>query len=77
MATDKKTLFVNGGNGAVAGTPAEEEARARDLARRYRCEFLDLRTRGSHPPSVQNRYYIREFASVRNIDTYDGIGIHH
>ena len=43
MATDKKTLFVNGGNGALAATPAEEEARARDLARRYRCEFLDLR----------------------------------
>ena len=43
MATDKKTLNVNGGNGAFTGTPAEEEARARDLARRYRCEFLDLR----------------------------------
>ncbi len=25
------------------GSPAEEEARARDLARRYHCEFLDLR----------------------------------
>jgi type IV pilus assembly protein PilB len=43
MANDKKSLFVNGGNGAPAATPAEEEARARDLARRYRCEFLDLR----------------------------------
>ena len=43
MATDKKSLFVNGGNGAAAATPAEEEGRARDLARRYRCEFLDLR----------------------------------
>jgi type IV pilus assembly protein PilB len=39
-------LFVNGGNGASAvpvGTPAEEEARARDLAGRYHCEFIDLR----------------------------------
>jgi type IV pilus assembly protein PilB len=43
MATEKKPLFINGGNGAIAATPAEEEARARDLARRYRCEFLDLR----------------------------------
>jgi type IV pilus assembly protein PilB len=42
MATDKKAIFLNGGNGASA-TPAEEESRARDLARRYRCEFLDLR----------------------------------
>ena len=40
--TPNKNIFVNGGNGAAA-TPAEEEARARDLARRYRCEFLDLR----------------------------------
>jgi type IV pilus assembly protein PilB len=43
MSTEKKPLFVNGGNGAPLGTPAEEESRARDLARRYRCEFLDLR----------------------------------
>jgi type IV pilus assembly protein PilB len=41
MATDKRSLFLNG-DGATA-TPAEEEARARDLARRYRCEFLDLK----------------------------------
>ncbi len=43
MATDKKPIFVNGGNGSAVSTPAEEEARARDLARRYRCEYLDLR----------------------------------
>jgi type IV pilus assembly protein PilB len=40
-------LFINGGNNvaaaAVAATPAEEETRARDLARRYHCDFLDLR----------------------------------
>jgi type IV pilus assembly protein PilB len=45
MATDKKTIFINAGNGAAPPvSPAEEEARARDLARRYRCEFLDLRS---------------------------------
>ena len=38
-------LFVNGGgvSGAAFATPAEEESRARDLARRYHCEFVDLR----------------------------------
>ncbi|MFB3916556.1 MAG: GspE/PulE family protein [Terriglobales bacterium] len=39
-------LFVNGGNGSQnipIGTPAEEEVRARDLARRYHCDFIDLR----------------------------------
>jgi type IV pilus assembly protein PilB len=44
MATNKNPLFVNGGNGAAAfTTPAEEESRAKDLARRYRCDFVDLR----------------------------------
>ena len=43
MATEKNSLFVNGGNGAAGLSPAEEEARARDVARRYRCEYLDLR----------------------------------
>ena len=44
MATDKNPLFVNGGNGAAGfSTPAEEESRARDLARRYRCDFVDLK----------------------------------
>src|ERR1700757_2236636 len=42
-ATDKKSLFANGISATPIGTPAEEEARAQDLARRYRCEFLDLR----------------------------------
>ncbi|MGI9104087.1 MAG: GspE/PulE family protein [Terriglobales bacterium] len=41
MATDKKSIFIN--SAGLTGTPAEEEARARDLARRYRVEFLDLR----------------------------------
>ncbi len=42
--SNTQTLFVNG-NGHIipAGTPVEEEQRARDLAERYRCEFLDMR----------------------------------
>jgi type IV pilus assembly protein PilB len=42
---EKKSLFVNGGNGgqiATNGTPTDELDRARDIARRYRCEFVDL-----------------------------------
>src|SRR6267378_6940205 len=43
---DKKTALVNGGNGGklapeAATVPGERE-RARDIARRYRCEFVDL-----------------------------------
>ncbi len=51
MATEKKSIFLNGGNGPNAATlsPAEEAARARDLAHRYRCEFLDLRNTHLHP----------------------------
>src|SRR5690349_23912265 len=41
---DKKSLFVNGGNGGriATETPADELSRSRDVARRYRCEFVDL-----------------------------------
>ncbi len=40
---EKKSVFVNGGNGqAVTGTHSEELERAQDVARRYRCEFVDL-----------------------------------
>src|SRR6201997_4177205 len=42
---EKKSLFVNGGNGgqiATSGPAADELERARDIARRYRCEFVDL-----------------------------------
>src|ERR1700686_1310185 len=43
---DKKTVLVGGGNGGkLVPDPAsipDEIARARDLARRYRCEFVDL-----------------------------------
>src|SRR5262245_8021882 len=44
MATDKRSLFVNGGNGGRLATPGDvvdQEVRARDLA--PRCEFVDLR----------------------------------
>ncbi len=41
--SETKSIFVNGGDGAALASPAEEESRTRDLARRYRCEFLDLR----------------------------------
>src|ERR1051326_1976268 len=46
MATDKRSLFVNGTNPKLAFTTddvIDQEVRARDLARRYRCEFVDLR----------------------------------
>ena len=43
MAETSKSLFVNGAN-ALTGDAAAQEARARDLAKRYRCEFVDLRS---------------------------------
>ncbi|MFZ0805282.1 MAG: pilus assembly protein PilB, partial [Candidatus Sulfotelmatobacter sp.] len=46
MATaDKKSVFVNGGNGgpiSPTGNPLTDLERAQDVARRYRCEFIDL-----------------------------------
>ena len=43
---DKKTVVVSGGNGGKlapeAATVPNEQERARDIARRYRCEFIDL-----------------------------------
>jgi type IV pilus assembly protein PilB len=41
MVAGKTPLFVNGGGGPA--DQAADETRARDLARRYRCEFVDLR----------------------------------
>jgi len=38
---EKKSIFVNGGNGNVS--VEDEQAQAHDLARRYRCEFVDLK----------------------------------
>jgi len=42
---DKKTAVVNGGNGGklVPETVGDDIERARDIARRYRCEFVDLK----------------------------------
>jgi type IV pilus assembly protein PilB len=38
---DKKSIFVNGGNGSMS--IEDELAHAHDLSRRYRCEFVDLK----------------------------------
>ena len=38
---ERKSIFANGGNGNVS--VADEQAEAQDLARRYRCEFVDLK----------------------------------
>src|ERR1700740_762453 len=42
---EKKSLFVNGENGGqvvATGNPVTDLERAQDVARRYRCEFVDL-----------------------------------
>src|SRR5271168_420786 len=42
---EKKSLFVNGENGGqvvTTGNPITDLERAQDVARRYRCEFVDL-----------------------------------
>ena len=40
---DKKSIFVNGGNGNVF-TVGDEMVHAEEMARRYRCEFVDLKS---------------------------------
>src|SRR5579884_825748 len=40
---EKKSLFVNGGARVAVENQAEESAKAQDVARRYRCEFVDLK----------------------------------
>ncbi len=46
MATmaEQKPILINGGNGGRIGParPAAELEKAQDVARRYRCEFVDL-----------------------------------
>ena len=46
MATaDKKSLFVHGENAGqvvTTGNPITDLERAQDVARRYRCQFVDL-----------------------------------
>src|SRR5512140_1744153 len=40
---EKKSVFVNGENGGrVTATHADDLEKAQDVARRYRCEFVDL-----------------------------------
>ncbi len=50
----KTPLFVNGNPGGPVDHTAEE-TRARDLAHRYRCEFVDLREFPYRPRSVPLR----------------------
>ena len=45
---DKKTIVVNGGNGGKPEAVGDELERARDIARRYRCEFVDLKDFSLH-----------------------------
>jgi len=40
---EKKSVFVNGENGGVTAARAGDLDKAQDVARRYRCEFVDLR----------------------------------
>jgi len=50
MATTNKAIFVNGGSIATPLVQGgDEEARTRDLAQRYRCEFLDLKNTHLQP----------------------------
>jgi type IV pilus assembly protein PilB len=50
MATTNQKIFVNGGAAVPPSLQgSDEEARARDLAKRYRCEFLDLRNTHLQP----------------------------
>ena len=42
MTDPQKPIFVGGGNGSPAGIQDEVE-HGKDLARRYRCEFVDLK----------------------------------
>src|SRR5579864_7638853 len=40
---EKKSVFVGGNGQTGAGNVSDDMARAQEVARRYRCEFLDLR----------------------------------
>jgi len=40
---EKKTVFANGANGQTGTGGSNDPERARDIARRYRCDFVDLR----------------------------------
>src|ERR1700730_14948033 len=40
--SETKTVFVGGNGSAAPGTHSEELEKAQDIARRYRCQFVDL-----------------------------------
>ncbi len=40
--TENKAVFVGGNGSAAPGTHSEELEKAQDIARRYRCQFVDL-----------------------------------
>ena len=45
IMADNKSVFVNGENGGQPAAPAAHATdveKAQDIARRYRCEFVDL-----------------------------------
>ena len=53
---EKKSVFVNGGNGGRVGrlSHADELENAQDVARRYRCEFVDLHNFQLHHDLFKN-----------------------
>src|SRR5208282_800802 len=46
--TESKTVFVGGNGTAAPGTHSEELEKAQDIARRYRCQFVDLHNFNLH-----------------------------
>ncbi|MFZ0803902.1 MAG: GspE/PulE family protein [Terriglobales bacterium] len=50
---ENKTVFVGGGNGAPV-VPSEELEKAQDIARRYRCQFVDLHNFQLHHDLFKN-----------------------
>ncbi|HXM64326.1 MAG TPA: GspE/PulE family protein [Terriglobales bacterium] len=46
--TENKTVFVGGNGSAAPGTHSEELEKAQDIARRYRCQFVDLHNFNLH-----------------------------
>jgi len=54
--SENKTVFVNGGNGGrvAPGAQNEELEKAQDVARRYRCQFVDLQNFQLHHDLFKN-----------------------
>jgi type IV pilus assembly protein PilB len=51
---ENKTVFVGGANGGKVGAPSEELEKAQDIARRYRCQFVDLQNFQLHHDLFKN-----------------------